>query len=115
MTCAVTLDQIVPMTLGSAKPDWALNWYDSSGALINFTGQAFRLRIAEDRDGPHIVEKTSGITGSATSYNVVIQWTVPADQVGLVVDTVYWVALVCTSQGNRPFAPFKCRLEPTPT
>jgi len=115
MTCLTVLDDLVSMVAGSSKPDWGINWYGSDGTLIDFTGDSFRLRIAEEIDGAHIVEKTSGITGSATSYNVVIQWVLPADQTGLVVGRTYWAALVCTSDGNRPFAPFRFRLDPTPS
>jgi hypothetical protein len=59
-------------TIGDELPSIGIDWY-ANGVLIDFsTGYTWRLRIG--RGDTAAVEKTTGITGAATSPNVTIDW-----------------------------------------
>jgi hypothetical protein len=59
-------------TVGDEFPSIEIDWYVDS-ALVDFSsGHTFRLRVG--RGDTAALEKTSGITGAATSPNVTIDW-----------------------------------------
>jgi hypothetical protein len=59
-------------TVGDEFPSIEIDWYVDS-ALVDFSsGHTFRLRVG--RGEVAALEKTTGITGAATSPNVTIDW-----------------------------------------
>jgi hypothetical protein len=59
--------------VGDELPSIEIDWYVDD-QLLNFsTGYEFRLRIG--RGDTATIEKTTGITGGATSPNITIDWT----------------------------------------
>jgi hypothetical protein len=58
-------------TVGDELPSITIDWY-VDGVLIDLTGHTFRLRVG--RGDTATVEKTTGISGAATSPNVTIDW-----------------------------------------
>jgi hypothetical protein len=57
---------------GADLPDLTINWV-VGGVLLDMTGHTFVLRLGTPGD-PAVLEKTTGITGAATSPNVTIAW-----------------------------------------
>lgn len=61
--------------VGSELPDLTLEWYDRSGALIDFSsGWTFQVKVAPVGSTTASFTKTTGITGAATAPNVIIGW-----------------------------------------
>lgn len=59
---------------GSDLPDLGLVWKDTAGTLINFSdGWTFEAKIGRLGEAAQFV-KSTGITGAATSPNVLVQW-----------------------------------------
>jgi hypothetical protein len=59
-------------TVGDELPSIEIDWY-VDGVLVDFSsGYSWRLRVG--RGDTATVEKTTGITGAATSPNVTIDW-----------------------------------------
>lgn len=59
-------------TVGDELPSITIDWY-VDGALVDFSsGYSWRLRVG--RGDTAALEKTTGITGAATSPNVTIDW-----------------------------------------
>src|SRR5258708_20220682 len=55
-------------------PDLGVQWLDSASTIIDFhTGYTFTIRIGREGETA-LVTKTTGITGAATSPNIVIVW-----------------------------------------
>ena len=54
-------------------PGIAYSWLDRDGSVIDLSGATFSL-VVTNLQGTTELTKTSGITGSATSPNVVISW-----------------------------------------
>jgi hypothetical protein len=55
-------------------PSFAVNWYDSASALIDFsTGYTFQVLLVTQA-GVITVTKTANITGAATAPNVTVAW-----------------------------------------
>jgi hypothetical protein len=75
-------------------PALAFNWYDSTGALIDFsTGWTFTVKLCASAT-PNVVafSKPTGVTGTATLPNVVVDWTT-TDFATLTADTTYNVVV----------------------
>jgi hypothetical protein len=75
-------------------PALAFNWYDSTGAIIDFsTGQTFTVKLCASAT-PNVVAytKTTGVTGFVTAPNVTIDWT-SSDFATLTADTTYNVVV----------------------
>jgi hypothetical protein len=55
-------------------PSIQLIWKDGNGSIIDFSnGYTWTVFVATENEA--VVEKTTGIVGSSTSPNVVINWT----------------------------------------
>lgn len=65
------------MEVGQELPSRTLDWLDSSGTPVDFSsGWTFTVKISKQSTPTvTLVEKTSGITGAATSPNVTIDFT----------------------------------------
>lgn len=58
---------------GAELPDLAIEWRDRDGNLIDFSsGWTFTVKVGTDL--ATAFTKTTGITGAATSPNVLVQW-----------------------------------------
>jgi hypothetical protein len=57
---------------GAALPDIILDWEDTTGDLIDFTNYTIELDVIAN--GTVLLNKTTGITGAATSPNITITW-----------------------------------------
>jgi hypothetical protein len=56
-------------------PSFAVAWSDRDGNLIDFsTGYTFELKLVHRTTGTLALTKTSGITGAATSPNIIAAW-----------------------------------------
>lgn len=54
-------------------PDWGVEWPDREGVAVNFSsGYTFELRLV--RGGAVKLDKTTGITGSASFPNLTVVW-----------------------------------------
>lgn len=59
---------------GSDLPDLGLVWKDTAGNLINFSdGWTFEAKVGRLGEAAQF-SKSAGITGAATSPNVLIEW-----------------------------------------
>lgn len=60
---------------GAELPDLPLEWRDGDGDLIDFSsGYTFTVYVAPAESKAASFTKTTGITGAATSPNVVLAW-----------------------------------------
>lgn len=59
--------------LGAEDPTYPVTWRDSAGAVIDFSGATFTLRLGHP-GRTAVLEKTSGIVGAATAPNVTVTW-----------------------------------------
>jgi hypothetical protein len=87
---------------GAALPDTAIDWQDDQGNLIDFsTGHTFTLRASRTPGTPPVIVKTLGITGSDTSPNINISWTL-AEAAALTAGT--WIADIAATRDtdNKP-------------
>lgn len=65
----------ITITVGSELPDLTFHWQDSAGNTIDFSsGFSWVLRVGHA--GAGVLEKSSGITGSATNPNVTVTFSV---------------------------------------
>lgn len=79
-----------------------LAWKDYAGALYNFsTGWTFSAKVVALGLNAALVTKTSGITGAATSPNVVIDFET-ADFTPLTAGADYQVILTATPSSGDP-------------
>jgi hypothetical protein len=87
-------------------PSTPFVWNDTNGTLIDFSsGYTFTLEIS--RNGTIVASKTSGITGAATSPNVIIDWA--AGEVAALSD-LYDVRLIARRTSDSKDRPFPQRL-----
>lgn len=62
-------------TQGADLPDLSLTWYDTNGALIDFSsGYSFTVKVAPLGSTTASFTKTTNITGSASAPNLVVAW-----------------------------------------
>ena len=85
-------------------PSFAVDWYDRDGNLINFaTGYTFEVKLINQSTGTVALTKTTGVTGAATSPNVVVAW---ATGQLAITPAVYRLHLTATTGGaDRMFRP----------
>lgn len=56
-------------------PSFAVAWYDRNGNLIDFSsGYTFEVKLVHKVTDAVALTKVAGITGAATSPNVVVAW-----------------------------------------
>lgn len=86
------------------SPSFAVAWSDRDGNLINFsTDYTFELKLVNQSTGVVALTKTAGITGAATSPNVVAAWSTGELSIA---PAVYRVHLTATIGGaDRMFRP----------
>lgn len=85
---------------GAELPTVEVTWLDSNGAVINFsTGYTFTVKIGNPGQSA-LLTKTNGITGSATSPNIVIDWAT-GDLAGLAPDTYDMDITANLTAGNK--------------
>lgn len=93
-------------------PAMAIEWLDSNGDVIDFsTGWTFTAKVATKTiPGTALITKTTGITGAATSPNVVIDWSTTdwsalAPATGGTVHVVHLTARRTSDSKDRVFRP----------
>ncbi len=99
-------------------PSFAVAWKDRDGNLIDFSsGYTFEIEFV--RNDEVVWSKTTGITGAATSPNVVVAWA-SGDLANLTSGVSYELHLTATdsSSNDRHFKPGrwpKAYIETVPT
>lgn len=85
-------------------PSWAADWKDRDGNLIDFaSGYTWEVKLVNKATGTTGLTKTTGITGAATSPNVIVAWA--AGELDLT-PGLYRMHLKATSGGqDRMYAP----------
>lgn len=103
----------------TAGPADGFTWTDNANQVRDFsTGWTFEVRIVTDEDRAAALHtKTSGITGSATAPNLVIEWAL-TDWEDLEPGT-YRLIIIATPSGGKPMSfdpgnPPELVLEPEP-
>lgn len=60
--------------IGAELGDLGISWYDTNGALIDFSsGYTFTVKVGV-RGEAALFTKTTGISGAATAPNVTVAW-----------------------------------------
>ena len=98
--------------IGQELPSMAFEWLDRDGAVIDFSsGWTFAAKLALATDpGTIVATISSGITGAATSPNVVIDWSTTAfdaltPAAGGTVYVVHLIASRTSDSKDREFSP----------
>lgn len=88
------------------SPSFAVAWSDRDGNLINFaTGYTFEVKLVNQSTGIVALTKTVGITGAATSPNVVAAWSTGELNIAPAVYRVHLTATLTASGADRMFRP----------
>jgi hypothetical protein len=98
-------------------PSWAADWKDRDGNLINFaTGWTFAVKLMPQTGSGTGLTKTTGITGYATSPNIVVAWA-PGEL--NIAPNIYKLHLTAIGAGGdrvyRPGDPPKIQIVAAPT
>ena len=97
-------------------PALAFNWYDSNGAIIDFsTGWTFIFKLCASAT-PNVVafSKTTGVTGAAIAPNVVVDVAV-GDFTSLPADTTYNIVLYAKRTSDSKLRVFNAGSPPQTT
>lgn len=84
---------------GADLPDLAIAWTDRDGSVINFASSTFTVKVGAEAGGTATITKTSGITGAATSPNIIIAWT--SAEVGTLAAGRYVIEVIAAATDGR--------------
>lgn len=99
---------MIDYIVGADLPNLAVTWKDSSGNVIDYSsGYTFAAKVGHR--GTTSFTKTTGITGAATSPNVLVQWA-NTGELNSLAPGIYVLEIIATETATTKQRKYQTRL-----